>query len=644
MSQMTVTVGANNGTNSATDYPCPIQDFYYGSRAQYLYTSAELSAVGIMPGTLISQIGWVVEPTVFTGHLIEGYSIYLLNTTIPALNTNTWEVGGTLVYGPQNYSYTSGYGGNVIFPVMPFFYSGGNLLVEVCGGLSTGGYIENPQCQWTTGLPFSASHQWRQDVADGCGNANTFNSANELNRPVMLVSFLPVNMEFPTIEGDVYYDMNQNGVRDGGEIGIPNKFVEISPQGFYGLTDSTGHYMTYQDTGSYSVSWLPTTPWVLTSSPASYSVTIPPNSQNNDFGIWADPIDVEYSQLVGYVTGMMRCNTVGHSTLTLNNTGIYDENGTITLIHSANLPFNAGTSTPGFIITGDTVRWTYSNLNPGQMIYYHGDFNNGPAGDTVTFTYIDSVFDASWNFQRVYTNSFTFVIVCSFDPNDKTVDPSGLYEEHYTLMNEELQYTIRFQNTGNDTAFNVMIWDTLDANLDLSTLQVLASSHPMTLQVTPGGAMQFMFPNIMLPDSIVDEPGSHGYVVYKVQHNPNLAEGTMIYNTAHIIFDMNPAVVTNTTYNNMVSNLPMAIAENMVSGNGSIYPNPVTDEAWIVLKDRTERRYQLSVYNSIGKKMISTTFTGNQYLLKEKLSAGIYLVSVADEEGNLIYNSRFIKE
>jgi uncharacterized repeat protein (TIGR01451 family) len=640
--QMTVAIGANNGTNSTLDYPCPIQDFYYATHAQYLYTSSELSAMGILPGTNITQIGWVVEPTIFSGHLSEGYSIYLLNTSIGTLDLNSWETGASLVYGPINYSYPSGYGGNVIFPIIPFVYTGGNLIVEVCGGISSGGFVNNPQCQWTTGLPFNASHQWRQDVSDGCGNVGTGNSANQSNRPVLLASFISINLEFPTIEGDVYYDQNQNGIRDGGEIGLANNLISIS--GFYGLTDMAGHYVTYQDTGSYTSSWVPSVPWTLTSSPVTYSIAIPPNSQNNDFGIWADPVDVEYSQLVGYVTGMMRCNVVSHSSLNINNTGVYQENGTVTLIHSANLPFNTGSSTSGFTISGDTVRWTYSNLLPGQMLTYHGDFNNGPAGDTVTFTYIDSVFDASWNFQRAYSNSFTFVIACSFDPNDKAVDPPGVDVEHYTLMDEELQYTIRFQNTGNDTAFNVMITDMLDANLDLATLQIIASSHPVSLQISQSGEMKFMFSNILLPDSIVDEPGSHGYVVYKVKHSSGIPEGTTIYNTAYIIFDSNPAVVTNTTYNNLVTQIPTGISEKSLASNGYIYPNTVTDQAWIILHDRTQDKHLVSIYNSIGEELLTETFTGNQFLLKEKVQAGIYFVSVSDAEGKPIYCSRFIKE
>ena len=187
--QMTVVIGDNNGSNCTTCYPCPIQDFYYASRAQFLYTAAELAAVGVTPGGHIDSIGWIVESTIFSGHLQEGYSIALLNTSISTLDMFSWETGATTVYGPINYSYVSGYAGNVMFPTTAFTYTGGNLIVEVCGGFSSGGFVDNPMCQWTTGLPFNGSHQWIQDVANGCGNPLFDNSAIPENRPRLIMTY-----------------------------------------------------------------------------------------------------------------------------------------------------------------------------------------------------------------------------------------------------------------------------------------------------------------------------------------------------------------------------------------------------------------------------------------------------------------------
>lgn len=186
----TVTIGANNGVNGTFDYPCPIQDFYYATRVQYLYTAAELAAVGITNGATIVEIGWIVQATAIAGHLQEDYTISLLNTGVTSLNLSTWEPGATVVYGPTNYAYPSGYAGNVMFTTSPFTYAGGNLIVEICGGLPSGGFTENPQCEWTTNLPFNGSHQWRQDAATGCGSTDPTNFATETNRPVLVCTYI----------------------------------------------------------------------------------------------------------------------------------------------------------------------------------------------------------------------------------------------------------------------------------------------------------------------------------------------------------------------------------------------------------------------------------------------------------------------
>ncbi len=186
----TVTVGTNSGVNTTTSYPCPIQDFYYATRVQFLYTASELAAVGITSGATINEIGWIVQATAITGHLQEDYTIALLNTAVTTLDLNTWEPGAITVYGPTNYAYTSGYAGNVMFATSPFTYAGGNLIIEICGGISSGNYTLNPACQETQGLSFNGSHQWRQDVATGCGTTDPTNYATETSRPVLVVTYI----------------------------------------------------------------------------------------------------------------------------------------------------------------------------------------------------------------------------------------------------------------------------------------------------------------------------------------------------------------------------------------------------------------------------------------------------------------------
>ena len=68
----------------------------------------------------------------------------------------------------------------------------------------------------------------------------------------------------------------------------------------------------------------------------------------------------------------------------------------------------------------------------------------------------------------------------SYDPNEKTVrTSSGLHSDLFIIGEDEyLDYSIQFQNTGTDTAFTVVVTDTLGTNLDMGTFQQGLGSHP----------------------------------------------------------------------------------------------------------------------------------------------------------------------
>ena len=108
-----------------------------------------------------------------------------------------------------------------------------------------------------------------------------------------------------------------------------------------------------------------------------------------------------------------------------------------------------------------------------------------------------------------------------------------------------IDYTIRFQNTGTDTAFNVVLSDTLAGELLLNTLQVTASSHTCKATVKDN-IVFFEFLNILLPDSNVNEIKSHGFVSFRIKPHPSVPSGTTINNKAAIYFDYNTPVITNT--------------------------------------------------------------------------------------------------
>jgi uncharacterized repeat protein (TIGR01451 family) len=138
-------------------------------------------------------------------------------------------------------------------------------------------------------------------------------------------------------------------------------------------------------------------------------------------------------------------------------------------------------------------------------------------------------------------------IVDSYDPNDKLAMPTGITDNHNIVGTEYLTYTIRFQNTGTAPAINIRIEDVLADELDLSTLLMGASSHPMQWE-RQGTKLIWRFTNIYLPDSTSNEPDSHGFVKFRIKPKPNLAKGTMIRNAADIYFDYNSPILTNEVF------------------------------------------------------------------------------------------------
>ena len=186
--QTTVIIGANTAANSTTSYPCPLGHYYQSQRAQYLYTAAELGAQGITNGMLITEIGWVANATTISGHNLPGYTISMKNTATTDLPIASWEAGTAVVYGPTAYSYTSGYAGNIKFPVSSFTYTGGNLLVEVCHNAT--GYTSNPAIQWSTLIGFNGQHTYRADVATGCGTASLTNTGTRTTRPRLVLTYI----------------------------------------------------------------------------------------------------------------------------------------------------------------------------------------------------------------------------------------------------------------------------------------------------------------------------------------------------------------------------------------------------------------------------------------------------------------------
>ncbi|MDJ1506007.1 DUF7619 domain-containing protein [Xanthocytophaga agilis] len=167
-------------------------------------------------------------------------------------------------------------------------------------------------------------------------------------------------------------------------------------------------------------------------------------------------------------------------------------------------------------------------------------------------------------------------IIDSYDPNDKLVSPAGTSNNHYTPTTSELKYVVRFQNTGTDYAYKVVVVDTLSENLDISTLQMGSVSHAYTLKVSGKGhpVLTWTFNDINLPDSTRDQTGSNGFIQFSIKPKTGLSEKARIENFADIFFDYNDPVRTNTTANVLYDIPPVITEENKLNEKGLLFLIP----------------------------------------------------------------------
>ena len=212
-------------------------------------------------------------------------------------------------------------------------------------------------------------------------------------------------------------------------------------------------------------------------------------------------------------------------------------------------------------LLGDTIVWSFEDLADDSLhlvpvIYVQTD-TTLQEGDQLCFKVIITPQAGDAN---VLNNekTYCFTAVNSYDPNIKSAYPQGSCPPAYVLKEETLTYTVQFQNTGTAEAINIYVLDSLDMNLDAQSLRIAGSSHPVITELYDGHYVKFRFNNIHLADGTTDEPASHGYVIFEIKPLAGITEGAVVENTAHIFFDYNAPVSTNTVSRTLVEEIPQS--------------------------------------------------------------------------------------
>ncbi len=253
-------------------------------------------------------------------------------------------------------------------------------------------------------------------------------------------------------------------------------------------------------------------------------------------------------------------------------------------------------------------------------------------------------FSLGYVIQYSYNDANPFVdIDCrenvgSYDPNDKQAFPLGYRDDHFIEVTDKIEYLIRFQNTGTDTAFTVVIKDTLSSNLDLTSLEFGATSHPARWSFGAGNQLEIRFENILLPDSTTNEAASHGYAKFTIYPKASLQPGAQIFNQAGIYFDFNSPIITNRTYHTIgIDYLIIDILDGQNNPKEPIsdltyYPNPFLEHIYFELKNKPAGNLTFQLMDLQGRIIHQQEIQDSRFSYRHiDRSPGIYFFQLLHE-------------
>ena len=448
------------------------------------------------------------------------------------------------------------------------------------------------------------------------------------------------------VTGTAYLDRDGDGARGAAEPVFPRPvFVRETRQPLpqQALADTaTGRYQLAIDTGAYHVS-IPHTPryHTLTQGAAGYTGHLRTYGQTDTartfgFAPIANRTDVRVT-LTAFSNA--RQGFANRYRARIENLGTTATAGVLTVQFDGLMRYS-GAATPPTSHTTTSATWAYANLAPFEVRNF----------DLAATTPITAPLDTLLHSRATVTTSVTDLdptnnldviaqrVTGSYDPNDLTVNYTTLTPAQ-VASGTLLDYVVRFQNMGNDTAFTVVITDTLAGHLlQLGTLELVGASHNCWYDVLANNQLVMHFDNIKLPASSVSVLNSMGFVRFQVKPSAALTPGALIPNTAHIVFDYNAPLATNEV--STLVQTPNGLVAAPATTAGSLYPNPATATDFVTLTADipTTGSATVRVLDALGRPVREQVLTvpagALHYPLDVRgLASGLYVVRLTAANG-----------
>lgn len=316
-----------------------------------------------------------------------------------------------------------------------------------------------------------------------------------------------------------------------------------------------------------------------------------PNGVHNDVQIEIVPLD----------HGRPGMNA--HYKLIYTNSGTQPVSGRITLAYPEQSVDVIATAPSVLTSSQGLLNWAFQTLHPFESreigIVVNVSASASAMGPTLEFIaeiHTDEADETPQDNIKSLLQSIVFTDL----PNEKIV-AQGQYIS-LDQLDEFLNYTIRFQNTGNYVLQNVVINDFIQTALDVTTLQTTTASHPYRATLK-NNKLEIIFENINLPPASENEAASQGYATFKVKPKTSVGLGDVIQNTAEIYFDFNFPIITNTVTTTVMETLQRDAFD---AGTFSVYPNPTSGVLHLQSKTPID---SIEIFNAMGQIVLTTTST-----------------------------------
>ena len=465
-----------------------------------------------------------------------------------------------------------------------------------------------------------------------CGNVNSY------------CTFTPGGTYY-NIKGKNMFDFDATGCDPTG-IAIPNFKIHIEQGIYHGdiISDATANYSITLGAGTYSIAPKLENPNYFNISTSSANVTFPLKDSPfvQDFCISANGIHKDLEINILPIDAARPGFDASYKL-------VYKNKGNIAQSGIVNLTFDDAfldivTANP--VVTTQKVNnlsWNFTNLKPFESneITFTVKVNaptETPAvnnGDVLVFTANITSTAAD---ETPKDNTFTLnqTVVGSFDPNDKTCLEGTVITP--SLIGEYVHYLIRFENTGDYQAQNIVAKDMIDlAKFDISSLIPTSSSHPLVTKISQGNKVEFIFENINLP---FDDANNDGYVAFKIKTKSTLKVGDSFDNEANIYFDYNFPILTNKATSKFATTL--GTQDFKFSNYFKVYPIPA-DEVLNIFALQDIEVQSIAVYNILGQMVIAIPNVKDASKIDvSNLNSGKYFVKVKSDKGSA--SVKFIKK